>query len=226
MRSVLARRGAVCALLGLFGLALGGCWNPFAPPGGGGGHDTDVQYKVRSSRENVLYNIQTAYVYMNADEYLDCLAEDFIFILNPADVNDPEHNLPPSWDKAEEENIHRNMFGDESDVESISLTLTNVTISHDPGEDPYDPSDDRWEYQEQTDLRVNVPEEGDIKTYLATADQLFIFQIDPYETGPDGETLYEIVEWQDRPEQKRPAEPAGGEEAITFGRLKAMYRGR
>ena len=222
MGKLFLRKLGVCVLLCAFAVAVAGCWNPFAPDGGGGGPPDQVQYKVRSSCENVLYNLSTGYIYMNADEYLDCLAEEFVFYLNPDDWGNPQNDLPELWEKQEEEAIHRNMFADGSDVDGINLTLTNIQIAHDPGEDPEDPSDDRWEYQEGVDLRVRTPPD---LTYLATADQLFIFQIDPNEIGPDDETLYEVIEWHDlQPTCARPVPPGPGEELISFGRLKAMYR--
>ncbi len=216
------RRPVVSLMLCAFALAVAGCWNPFAPDPTPPDPTPPFEYKPRTSCENVLWNIESAYEDRNIDEYLDCLAEDFTFHLNPDDWQDPQSGLPPYWGKHEEESIHRNMFDEGSDVEGITLTLTFIQSSYDPGEDPQDPMDDRWEYQEGVDLRVRVV--GDI-TYMATADQLFILRIDPDETGPGGETLYEIIEWHDlEPQIARPEVGDACEERISRGRLNAMYR--
>ncbi len=199
-----------------------GCWNPFAPESGGDTPPSKVQYKVRTTPDNVIYNLNTAYKWMNATEYLACLADNFEFVLNPDDVNDPENPLPETWGKQEERDIHEKMFSDTTDVDHVSLTLTNISIDFDQGEDPYSQDDDRYTYLEGTDLRVVI---GDW-TLVANADQEFVFQIDPNETGPDGETLWEIVEWYDikPPEARLVSDGDGQVVPTTFGRLKAMYR--
>jgi hypothetical protein len=214
---------AAFALAAIVGVPVVGCWNPFAPEGGGDTPPVVVQYKPRTSPANVVYNLNTAYKWMNADEYLACLAEDFVFTLNPDDVNDPENPLPETWGKQEERDIHERMFADTTNVDRISLTLTNISIDFDQGEDPYSQDDDRYTHVEGTDLRVVV---GDW-TFLANADQEFVFQIDPDETGQDGEILWEIVEWTDK---KMPTLKVGSDgvgeavQPLSFGRFKAMYR--
>ena len=217
----------VASLLAVAALVVvtAGCWNPFAPSGGGD-DDTPpvtVSYKERTSPANVVYNLNTAYADMNAREYLDCLAENFEFHLNPEDVNDPTNDppLPEYWGKDEETRIHEAMFGEGSNVERITLTLTNLGEDYNPGADPVDPMDDRWTRVEGTDLRVTIP--GDL-TFLANADQEFIFQIDPNETGPSGERLYEIVRWEDKQRSGRmPVDEEAGE-LVSFGLIKALYR--
>jgi hypothetical protein len=202
--------------------SLAGCWNPFAPPGGGDAPQRPpASYKLRTSPENVIYNLHTAYEYMNAAEYLDCLAEDYIFFLNPDDVNeDPEHPLPDYWDKNEERTIHENMFGQNTNVEGITLTFTHQTETFHEGV-PEDPLDDTWTYIEGVDLKVQLPPD---LTLLADAPGEFDFQIDPNEVGPNGEILWEISRQWDRDN------PGGGrgQDApdgwISLSRLKAMYR--
>jgi ketosteroid isomerase-like protein len=57
----------------------------------------------------VLYNLRKAYGNMDADAYLDGLAEDFIFYLNPDDLTG-NPTLPEYWGRAAETTIHENMF--------------------------------------------------------------------------------------------------------------------
>jgi len=214
---------SACLLVGLVCLLVAGCWNPFAPPGGGDPPPTQVQYKVRTSPDNVVYNLNTAYKYMNLDEYLACLAEDFEFVLNPDDVEDPGSDLPERWGKTEESSIHERMFGqgDTTGVDNIDLTLTNVSSQWDLGEDPNDPSDDTWIHVDETDLRVTIED----WILLANADQEFVFQLDPDETGPEGQDLWEIVLWSDLEEPDTPrGERDESVERVSFGRLKAMFR--
>jgi len=212
-------------LVALLSVALAGCWNPFAPPDEGDPpEETEVQYKVRTTPANVIYNLNTSYKYTNLEEYLACLADNFEFILNPDDVADPDTDLPESWGKTDEEDIHERIFGlgDTTGVDGIDLTLTNVSSQWNQGADPIDPSDDTWEFLETTDLRVTIGE----WTFLANADQKYTFQIDPNETGPEGEDLWEIVIWEDLKEEAAMGGRAPGEntERSSVGRIKAMYR--
>ena len=219
MRFSLLRRLAVLALLAVFACVLGGCWNPFAPPGGGGGGDTSADYRVRTSPENVLHNIRTAYEYKNAFEYLDCLSEDFTFYPHEDDVNDPEANIPPEWYKADETLMHNNMFDDNSNVDSITLTLTDRNVVHEVG-DPQDPSDDVYIYIENVDLRVN--QSGGL-TLAATTPSEFRFRIDIDQTGPNGETLWEIFKWYDLGDRGARGSQDPEEERMSLSQLKARY---
>jgi hypothetical protein len=217
-RICLRRAGVVVVSLVLVLLGAG-CWNPFAPPGGGDPPPVEVQYKLRTSPENVIYNLNTSYTWRNADEYLACLADSVVFHLNPADVNNPQDPLPPYWGKDEEETIHRNMFAQGSDVQSISLTLTTSLID-------YLPDLNRWQYRDAVDLRVLVTDVPENTTYVATAPSEFLFQIDPNEVGPEGQPLWEIIHWWDMSATAaaRSAAPGSDETSVSFGRLKAMYR--
>ncbi len=214
---------ATCVLSVVVVAAVAGCWNPFAPGETDDSHDIDIQYKLRTSPDNVIYNLNTAYKWMNAEQYLACLAEDFVFTLNPEDYENPDSELPPSWGKQEERDIHQNMFADTTNVDRIDLTLTYQWYVYDTGAEQDDPYDDRFTYREGTDLRVWVGE----YTYWANADQEFVFKIDQDEVGPHGETLWEIAEWFDiqKPDDgKIRADDGSGTEEVSFGRLKSMFR--
>jgi hypothetical protein len=205
--SVLLLSSACVALL------IGGCSSTgteIEDPGDQPGYE----YKIRTSPENVLYNLCTSYEFRNADEYLACLADSAVFHLNPADVNNPQNPLPPYWGKDEEETIHRNMFAEESDVESISLTLTTSNII-------YLPNLNRWQYSDAVDLRVTVTDVPENTTFHATAPSEFLFQIDPNEVGPHGEQLWEIIHWWDLSAMNRPGNLVS---PTTWGKIKTLYR--
>lgn len=221
MTMVLTRRLAVFALLAVFAFSLGGCWNPFAPPGDDPQDHEPEDYRIRTTPENVIHNIEVSYEYKNPMEYLDCLSEDFIFYPDERDVQDPELNIPPEWYKVNETDIHTNMFDDGSDVESISLTLTNATTEWIEGI-PGDPSDDFYIYRENVDLRVNVV--GGL-TYLATTPSEYHFRVDQDQLGPNDETLWEIYLWYDLGEERRSdgsSEP--GVVHVSLAELKSMFQ--
>jgi hypothetical protein len=220
MRRSVFLRAAACVVAVCLALASGGCWNPFAPDEGGGGNGGGATYLLRTTHANVLNNLVTAYEDMNAEEYLDCLADTFIFYLNPADVT-PGSGLPKYWSKATEDTIAHNMFDDGSSIDNVDLTLTQYGAPVDvPWADPYNPKPPRVEYKENVDLRVYVGE----TTYWANAGGTYLFDIDD-EKGPDGETLYEIVQWQDVDKfGSKAAVPGPGEEPVSVGELKAMFR--
>jgi hypothetical protein len=181
-----------------------------------GNVDTDGLYPIRSTPANTILKLRLAYERMDAEAYLACLAEDFVFHLNPQDVIDnPE--LPESWDKAEEDTIHARMFGEGTNVDSLALWLEHDAESHEPG-DPSDPTDDLWTYREDYDIRLHIPPD---LTLWAISPSDFVLQVDPAETGPGGALLWEIVEWYDLPYEGRSGPRA---EDASWGRIKALYR--
>ncbi len=205
----MARSMAVVALLTLVGMMLWGCNQP---TDNGGDPDPD-DWALRTSPQNVLENLISAYENKDVEHYVDCLAADFTFWMNEQEVIDHPEYLPGYWDKASERQIHEAMFG-EGGAETITLTLTQVG---DPVEiEPPHPGDPvHWEYSESVDLRVHVHENGVPTTYWATAPSKFEFRIDEDQVGPSGETLWEIVNWHD--------EPGGRESRSSWGSIKALY---
>ena len=187
------RRLAVIVLLAVLAFALSGCWNPFNPDEGDPTPVPDADYHVRVAPEDVLHNLETAYVWRNAAEYLDCLSEDFEFYPSDSDVHDPNEPLPAKWYKIDESNIHNSMFDDGSNVESIRLTLTITSHVIDEGI-PEDPYDDTAVYQVGVDLRLNLIAGV---TYQATAPSEYHMRIDMDQEGPNGELLWEIFAWFD-----------------------------
>ncbi len=172
MRTIIALLCAVsCAAV-----LVGGC----SSAGPGPDIPAGPEFRERTSPENVVYNLELAYEEMDLEEYLDCLPEDFQFFPNEEDVNDPENPIPPLWLKTDEAAMHENMFAGDSDVESISLTLTIATIDYDQGI-PDDPLDDTCVCVVDVDLRVNLK---DGNGFLATAASGFYMRIDMDQPNP------------------------------------------
>ena len=210
MRTIIALLCAVsCAAV-----LVGGC----SSPGPGPELPTGPEFRDRTSLENVMYNLKLSYEEMNVEEYLDCLSADFEFYPSDADVQDPELELPVSWYKADEQLMHENMFDDESNIESISVTLTISSIVYDDGADPGSPLDDTCVCVVDVDLRVHL-RVGDL-TYLATAPSEFHMRVDTDQQGPGGELLWEIYLWYELDEGRG----SGDRRVRSWGYIKAMYK--
>ena len=210
MRTVIALLCAVsCAAV-----LVGGCSNSSGPD-----IPAPPEFRDRTSPENVLYNLELAYEEMDLDEYLDCLSENFEFFPNEEDVQ--HHHLPPVWLKVDEHLMHEHMFAGDSDVESISLTLTIASIVYDDG-DPGDPLDNTCIYMVEVDLRVDLY--GNT-TFLVTAPSEFRMRIDVDQPNPvpdpDDVLWWEICHWFDLEER---GAAAGRVEDASWGSVKAMYR--
>jgi hypothetical protein len=207
---------ALTALVGA-AIAWAGCSSSSTGPNP---EPTDqLVYKPRTCPESVLHNVHKAYENMDAEAYLDCLAEDYVFYLNPDDVDeDPEHPLPEWWDKIEERVIHENMFGKYTDVEGATLVFTHMSQSCDQGQDSIDPLDNLWTFIEGVDLRVQLPPD---LTLFADAAGEFLFRVDPDSTGPNGEVLWEILRQWDGSTDGRGFRAS---HESSWGSIKAMFR--
>ncbi|MBN2564145.1 MAG: hypothetical protein JXB46_00380 [Candidatus Eisenbacteria bacterium] len=220
MTQVSIRRLAVLALAAVLLSSLAGCWNPFAPDEGKPKPRPPADFRLRTTPANVMHNMQLAYVYMDAEEYLDCLSEDFIFFANEDDVG---NGVPESWEKDTERNVHENMFSDSPPdpaltVESIQLTLTLTNRDSIPSAIPEHP----WDYifTESVILYVNLYTG---LTYYANAPSEYRLRVDQDQVGPNGEQLWEVYEWSDLDNTKRGALQDPGVENTTVAELKAKY---
>jgi hypothetical protein len=215
-----SERPAVCVLLAVLVLALGGCWNPFDPGPGPINQIPEADYHDRLTPEDVIHNLQTSYVDMNAVEYLDCLSEDFIFYPTADDVQNPNNPLPPEWYKDTETRTHQAMFADGSNVESISLTLTETSRDYHEGI-PEDPTDDIYVINMDVDLRVNVI--PDI-TLLATAPSQFWFRVDQDQPDDPEVIWWEIYLWYDDPVRGGARSSHDPDvECMSLGELKSLF---
>ena len=175
----------IVALLTAGVAGLVGCSNSSGPSESG--------YLEPTSPENVLANVQRAYTYLNPNEYLACMSEDFKFHFTEEDQQGwPQ--FPPWFYKSDEQQVHENMFGDEGDVESISLTLTVASVETIPAAVGRDAARAVVVIRADTDLRVNLI--GGV-TYLAANPQDFYFRTVLDWDGRDGRASWEIFEWHD-----------------------------
>jgi hypothetical protein len=215
------RRLAVLGLSAAFVLALGGCWNPFAPDEGDPVDRPPADYRLRTTPANVIHNMQVAYEYMDAEKYLACLSEDFVFYPNEEDVGGPD-NIPEFWYKDTERTLHENMFSENPPdpslaVESIQLTLTLANRDSIEGDQPGE-----WNviFEESVDLHVNLYTG---LTYYANAPSEYRLR-KAEEPGPNGEVLWEVYEWYDLLEDdKRAAGHDPGVEVMTLAELKSRF---
>jgi hypothetical protein len=209
---------ALVALLGLLALGLSGCWNPFAPPPGDPDPDPP-NWELRDSPQHVLDNLVTAYRNRAVEQYVDCLAVDFIFWMNPQEVADNPQYLPGYWDLGEERAVHEKMFGDgdlHADRIELTLTLLGNPVAIEPS-----PGDIHWQYTESVDLRVTIG----ATEFRANAPSKFEIHIDQDQQGPNGETLWEIANWYDLEQPSRGNVVTDeGTEIISLGRAKAMFQ--
>jgi hypothetical protein len=159
-------------------------------------------YPDQSTPDNVLEKLEMAYENMDADAYVECLAEEFIFFLNPDDVG-ANPSLPPYWDKAEERMIVWHMFADTTAIGSIDLTLTIVSRDSVAGQD-------LWEYEVDVDLTVEAG-----ATYISSGMSLFVMR-----RSPDHfETTWQIVEHHDLGEDEIQRE------STTWTTIKLVFGG-
>lgn len=220
MTKLSTQRLAVSILLAVLALTLSGCWNPFAPDPGDPKPIEPADYRERTSPENVLHNIRTAYIWKNASEYLDCLSEDFIFYPTDDDVQNPQLEIPPEWYKPNERDMHQNMFASGTNVEDISLTMTEYTSDHIEGLPG--PEDDIYIFTEDVDLRVYVL--GGTE-FHANAPSQYWFRVDTDQQGENGELWWEIYLWYDDPVLGRNSSAKDPDtDLISLGHLKSLYR--
>ncbi len=171
-------------------------------------------YPLRTSRANTVEKLRQAYAEMDTTAFADCLADEFEFWLNPEDLNNPGNPLPSYWGFTEETAIAETMFGPGTDIISVQLTLTQIgdpvqIAPPNPGDEPH------WQHVYSVDLYVHLPNELTLWAHDASR---FTLAVDPDEVGPSGETLWEIVKWEDIDA------PTGRVENTSWGGIKALYR--
>ncbi len=177
----------IVALLTAGVVGLVGCSNSSGPS-----DEIDSGFVEPTSPEKVLLNFERAYDERDVDEYLDCLSDDFKFHFTEADQGGWP-NLPPWFYKSDEQQVHENMFGDEWNVETISLTLTVASVETIPGGDLRVPGD-IVVIVADADLRINLS--GGVG-YNATDPQEFRFRTVSGSGEREGRILWEMFEWHD-----------------------------
>lgn len=219
MQRTAARLRPAIILLVALALGLSGC-SLFSPENGDPPGTVTGGYKERTTCPNVIHNLTRAYQEMESEEYIELLADDFTFWPNPSDVNDPGSTIPEYWGRTDEAQIAHNMLDEGvTNVLSIQLTLTQLGSEVEiPGPTPQDPV--MWQYVYSVDLYVHLPND---LTYWANAPSRYTFAEDPNETGPNGETLWEIYKWEDIDAPSRTTAPDGTVQ-ISMTQLKELFR--
>ena len=175
--------------------------------------ESGARYTLRDSPHSVIAKLEEAYEALDLAAYMDCLSDTLVARPDPEDLaSNP--GWPSSWGLALEQSAHETMFGPLGDVSSISVTLTE---KHAPVEIPGASSGrlSSWLLYYNYDVLVFT---NGIWTYWGNAGLELKISVDPHDSGPQGETLWEIAVWQDR---------ASIESAVqwtTWGRVKALYR--
>jgi hypothetical protein len=130
------KRIAAMVLVGIFVLGLNSCI--LDPKEGKTPVKPKEPYKsLDGERDNVIFNLQKAYVERNIDRYSELLDEGFLFHFGQKDIDAGIIDHSP-WDRTEELNANKNMFNpnfskpDVDPVSDIDLTLT------------YPAGDDKW----------------------------------------------------------------------------------
>ncbi len=155
------KRIAAVILVGVFVLGLNSC---ILDPEKGKTPVKPKEYKaLDGERDNVLFNLQKAYVERNIDEYTKLLDEGFLFHFGQADIDAGISDHP--WDRTEELNANKNMFNpnfskpDVDPVSDIDLTLAYPSgddkwMQHGPDEHPAYPGE-TW-YEKTVSYRLTV----------------------------------------------------------------------
>jgi hypothetical protein len=185
-----------------------------------GGLDKAAPETLRdpTTPENVLANLESLYndTRRPAAErlalYADLLAEDFLFVLDPDDV---ERGLPATWGRAIELDIHRRMFEARTRREIRALALA---LSHQPARDLEPPQVGREGWKEILVPAVNL--------------RLLFTSFDGYDVaGTQARFLFapapggrwRIAEWQDLPGRHARGTGTASVDGSTWGAVKALY---
>jgi len=145
-------------------------WNPFSPDRKNINENISKQ---KNTPENVIQNLQQAYSQKVLEDYLNCLSEDFIFVLR--DEDQAYFMLSQNWwDKVTEERIHKKMFQEASDIELKLIPISKVEVD----ENQFD-----LKYQYQLNVYYN--------TTRYVADGFALFTLKKYQTD------WKICRWQD-----------------------------
>jgi hypothetical protein len=176
-------------MMSVVALVLAGSACIFSPESKPG--ETSDYYSPVDTPEKLLANFQLAYQTKNLDAYMECLHEEFEFILLEVDWADYTGNgqIDESWGYDIEENYTGNMFSSDQ-AEVIELTLDGNTQSVWWG----DPSGKTLQLVRNFDLKVfyYLPD-GSVKGSHALGSAKFLCR-------PNAEGDYQIWCWEDQSE--------------------------
>jgi outer membrane protein assembly factor BamB len=161
---------------------------PITPP--------QTDYLPQSSALNVLENLKTSYEKREFLEYNNLFSEDYIFVFNPADVEDPFNPTPQQWARADEMDSAENLFANDR-VDGISL---NWVIGELAADDTY--PGHPWKIRVdnvQLDVQTRA-EDGTVWIYQVNgATHVYYFREGTGEQASDGKTKWYCTRWEDSP---------------------------
>ncbi len=183
---VYAKRRVVFATVVTLVLAGSACL--FAPDGGTGG--SSEYYSPVDTPQKLLDNFKLAYTTKNLDAYMDCLHEEFEFMLLEVDWEDYTGNgeIDQSWGRDIEEDMTANMFAS-SEAETIELTLEGNTETIWYG----DSTGVTLQLVRSFDLKVYYWDDEEIKGFHAVGQAVFLCK-------PNADGDYQIWRWEDQSE--------------------------
>lgn len=171
-------------------LVLAGSACLFAPDDGGTGGSSEYHSPV-DTPQKLLDNFQLAYQTKNIDHYMECLHEEFEFMLLETDWDDYTGDGvdDESWGRDTEEEYTGNMFAS-SEAEVVDLTLTGNIETE-------------W-YGDSTGVTLHLVRSFDLKVYFinplgnqdgyhAVGDAVFLCK-------PNADGDYQIWRWEDQSE--------------------------
>ena len=174
-----------------------------------------------TAREDVLFNIESAYNKRRIDWYAGVLDADFTFFLSTGDVN---NGLPASWDRAEEIAIHTNLFDKNYTTlpcQSIFMDVrTEDGISWVESDSPSNPGE-KWY---TTTLYYDFKFEISPNTYIPLTGAKASFAV--RDAGPSGSYAHhwQLVEMHDHGDELAMAKNSSTTEPNTLGQIKGLYR--
>lgn len=149
-------------------------------------------YLPQSSAVNVLENLKTSYVKREYLEYENLFAPDYIFVFNPADVDDPINPTPQQWARADEMDSARNLFSNDR-VEQITLNWSPGQLTAD---DTYG-----WKIRVD-DVLLDVQTRNELNEVwilqVKGATHVFYFREESTQAS-DGKALWNCTRWEDSP---------------------------
>jgi hypothetical protein len=193
---------------------------PTTPVSGGRGSlvvAADARSTDRSAQatpEECLQSLRLAYQGRNSVEYRQLFANDFTFVFDPVDVNDPDNPTPISWGLADELSSAQRMFASES----VDLIQLNFTLAA-PVPVPGDPRTVRV-LMNNVYLQVYTHNaSGEPLVFLVEGGtQQFYLRPFPVITEARQRVIWKIVQWEDL----GPA--ASRTEDNSWGRIKNYFR--
>lgn len=175
--------------------------------------------KNLTQREDVLFNIESAYNKRRIDWYAGVLDVNFTFYLSAADVN---HGLPASWGRADEIDIHAKMFDINSSmpVQSIYMDIrTEDGLSWVESDSPLNPAE-KWY---TTTLYYDFKFEISPNTYIPVTGAKASFTVRDAGAYNKYAHHWQLVEMHDLGDGSYKSK-SGATEPSTLGSVKALFR--